>query len=168
MGRFLLLAILFAMAGACSHGAAARPPNIIFIVADDLGYGDLSCYGQKRFQTPNIDRLAREGMRFRQSYSGSTVCAPSRSALLTGLHTGHTPVRGNLEIQPEGQHPLPAGTLTLPKILKPAGYVSGLFGKWGLGFPGSEGEPLKQGFDRFFWLQLPAPRPSLPSVSPLG
>lgn len=127
-----------------------RPLNIIYILADDLGYGDLSCYGQRRFRTPHIDRLAAEGMLFRQHYSGSTVCAPSRSSLFTGLHTGHTPVRGNLEVQPEGQHPLPAATVTLPKILKTAGYVNGLFGKWGLGYPGSEGEPLKQGFDRFY------------------
>jgi arylsulfatase A len=130
--------------------ATPRPPNIIFILADDLGYGDLGCYGQKRFATPNIDRLAAEGLRFTQHYSGNTVCAPSRSALLTGQHTGHTPVRGNLEVRPEGQHPLPAATLTLPKVLKAAGYVSGVFGKWGLGFPGSEGEPLRQGFDRFY------------------
>ncbi len=150
MRRFPAVLFLFFAAALFAQPATPRPPNIIFILADDLGYGDLSCYGQKHFKTPHIDRLAAEGMRFRQHYSGSTVCAPSRSSLLTGLHTGHTPVRGNLEIQPEGQHPLPQNTLTLPKILKPAGYVSGLFGKWGLGFPGSEGEPLKQGFDRFF------------------
>jgi arylsulfatase A-like enzyme len=147
-----LLACFAAILGSVNLTAApaSRPPNLIFILADDLGYGDLSCYGQKRFKTPHIDRLAAEGLRFTQHYSGSTVCAPSRSALLTGLHTGHTPIRGNLEIKPEGQHPLPARTVTLPKILRTAGYVSGLFGKWGLGFPGSEGEPLRQGFDRFY------------------
>jgi arylsulfatase A-like enzyme len=139
---------LFAPASA-SAPAASRP-NIIFILADDLGYGDLSCYGQRRFATPNIDRLASGGMRFTQHYSGTTVCAPSRSALMTGLHTGHTPIRGNLEIQPEGQHPLPAGTFTLAKLLQQAGYATGVFGKWGLGFPGSEGAPRRQGFDRFF------------------
>jgi arylsulfatase A len=148
--RLLPLAFLLTAAASSAQPAAPRPPNIIYILADDLGYGDLSCYGQQRYKTPHIDRLAAEGMRFRQHYSGSTVCAPSRSSLLTGLHTGHTPVRGNLEVQPEGQHPLPAATLTLPKILKAGGYISGLFGKWGLGFPGSEGEPLQQGFDRFF------------------
>lgn len=144
--RFFLLSLLLALPGLLS----SRPPNIIFILADDLGYGDLSCYGQERFTTPHIDALAASGLRFRQHYSGATVCAPSRSALVTGLHTGHTPVRGNLEVYPEGQHPLPAGTLTLPALLARAGYVSGLFGKWGLGFPGSEGDPLKQGFDRFY------------------
>ncbi|GAB5559666.1 MAG: arylsulfatase [Synoicihabitans sp.] len=136
------------------HAAAAqresRPPNIIFILADDLGYGDLSCYGQEHFTTPHIDQLAQEGMRFTQHYSGSTVCAPSRSVLLTGLHTGHTPIRGNKEIQPEGQHPLPAHTDTFARRLQTAGYTTGVFGKWGLGYPSSEGEPLSQGFDRFY------------------
>jgi arylsulfatase A len=130
--------------------AAARPPNIIFILADDLGYGDISCYGQRRFQTPNIDRLAADGIRFTHHYAGSSVCAPSRSVLLTGLTTGHTPVRGNLEVQPEGQTPLPAGTVTLAKVLQSHGYATGVFGKWGLGFPGSEGVPSRQGFDRFY------------------
>lgn len=125
-------------------------PNIIFILADDLGYGDLSCYGQTHFSTPNIDRLAAEGMRFMQYYAGSTVCAPSRSALLTGLHTGHTFIRGNKEVQPEGQYPIPDSAYTLPELLKEAGYVTGAFGKWGLGFPGSEGDPANQGFDQFF------------------
>ncbi|TWU02041.1 arylsulfatase [Neorhodopirellula pilleata] len=126
------------------------PPNIIYVLADDLGYGDLSCLGQQHFKTPNIDALKAKGMFFSNHYSGSTVCAPSRSALLTGQHTGHTFVRGNKEIMPEGQHPMPAEVVMLPEILKEAGYVSGVFGKWGLGFPGSEGEPLKQGFDVFY------------------
>lgn len=125
-------------------------PNIIYILADDLGYGDLSCYGQKRFDTPNIDKLASQGMLFTQHYSGSTVCAPSRSALMTGMHTGHTVVRGNKEIQPEGQYPIPDGTYTMAEALKKAGYTTGAFGKWGLGFPGSEGDPTNQGFDTFF------------------
>lgn len=127
-----------------------RPPNVIYILADDLGYGDLSCYGQKKFSTPNIDRLAREGVRFTSFYSGSTVCAPSRSALLTGQHTGHTPVRGNAEVFPEGQEPMPAAAITIPEVLRGAGYVSGAIGKWGLGFVGTEGDPQAQGFDRFF------------------
>ncbi|WP_020567915.1 arylsulfatase [Neolewinella persica] len=132
-------------------GAAPLPgPNIIYILADDLGYGDLSCYGQQKFDTPNIDRLAAEGMLFTQHYSGATVCAPSRSALMTGQHTGHTFIRGNYEIRPEGQYPLPDETITLAETLKSAGYVTGAFGKWGLGFPGSEGDPTKQGFDTFF------------------
>ncbi len=125
-------------------------PNVIYILADDLGYGDLSCYGQKKFTTPNIDRLASQGMLFTQHYSGSTVCAPSRSALMTGMHTGHTVVRGNKEIQPEGQHPIPENTYTIAEALKKAGYTTGAFGKWGLGFPGSEGDPNNQGFDIFF------------------
>jgi arylsulfatase A len=125
-------------------------PNIVYIVADDLGYGDLGCYGQKDIRTPFLDRMAHQGMRFTQHYSGSTVCAPSRSCLMTGLHTGHTPIRGNKEIKPEGQHPLPAATVTLAEILKKVGYTTGAFGKWGLGYPGSEGDPLKQGFDTFY------------------
>ncbi|HET8737888.1 MAG TPA: arylsulfatase [Pricia sp.] len=125
-------------------------PNIIYILADDLGYGDLSCYGQQKFNTPNIDSLAAQGMLFTQHYSGSTVCAPSRSALMTGMHTGHTVVRGNKEIQPEGQYPIPDGTYTLAEVLKKAGYATGAFGKWGLGYPGSEGNPLNQGFDTFY------------------
>jgi len=127
-----------------------RAPNIIYILADDLGYGDLSCLGQKFFRTPNIDRLAAEGMLFTQHYSGSTVCAPSRSALMTGMHTGHTAIRGNKEINPEGQHPISSEIRTVAELLKDHGYATGAFGKWGLGYPGSEGDPIKQGFDRFY------------------
>lgn len=125
-------------------------PNIVYILADDLGYGDLSCYGQVRFTTPNIDQLAERGMRFTQHYSGSTVCAPSRSSLMTGQHTGHTYIRGNKEWQPEGQFPLEADAYTWAESLQDAGYVTGAFGKWGLGYPGSEGDPNNQGFDEFF------------------
>ncbi|SFZ89476.1 Arylsulfatase A [Flaviramulus basaltis] len=131
-------------------GINMKQPNIIYILADDLGYGDLSCYGQKKFKTPNIDRLASSGMLFTQHYSGSTVCAPSRSSLMTGMHTGHTAIRGNKEIKPEGQYPIPESTYTIAEMLKRKGYTTGAFGKWGLGFPGSEGEPLNQGFDTFF------------------
>lgn len=127
-----------------------KKPNIIYILADDLGYGDLSSYGQTLFTTPNIDKLASQGMMFTQHYSGSTVCAPSRSALLTGMHTGHTVVRGNKEIKPEGQYPIPDDTYTLAEALNKVGYTTGAFGKWGLGFPGSEGDPINQGFDTFF------------------
>jgi arylsulfatase A-like enzyme len=127
-----------------------RRPNIVFILADDLGYGDLGCYGQERIKTPNIDRMAAEGMRFTDHYAGSTVCAPSRCSLMTGLHTGHTYVRGNREIQPMGQLPLPEDTVTLPRVLKQAGYTTALIGKWGLGGPGSSGTPNNQGFDYFF------------------
>ncbi|GAB5553089.1 MAG: arylsulfatase [Saprospiraceae bacterium] len=129
---------------------AIGPPNIIYILADDLGYGDLSCYGQTLFSTPNIDQLAAAGMRFTQHYSGSTVCAPSRSALMTGQHTGHTFIRGNQEVRPEGQYPIPDNSYTLAEALKKSGYATGAFGKWGLGYPGSEGDPNNQGFDTFF------------------
>ncbi len=132
------------------NNGTSLKPNIIYILADDMGYGDLSCYGQEKYQTPNLDKLAANGMRFTQHYSGSTVCAPSRSSLLTGEHTGHTPIRGNLEVEPEGQHPLPASSVTLAELLKQGGYVTGAFGKWGLGFPGSEGDPNNQGFDVFY------------------
>jgi arylsulfatase A-like enzyme len=153
MIKFWLLTPLFVVAS-CTYkneGSLTKTkPNIIYILADDLGYGDLSCYGQQLFRTPNIDKLAAEGMLFTQHYSGATVCAPSRSALMTGLHTGHTPIRGNKEIKPEGQHPIPDSLMTLPKILQAEGYTTGGFGKWGLGFPGSEGEPNNQGFDYFY------------------
>jgi arylsulfatase A-like enzyme len=147
------------LAGCSSAFGASKPeqknpalqkPNIVFILADDLGYGDLSCYGQKRFKTPNLDRMAKEGMLFSQHYAGCTVCAPSRSSLMTGMTTGHTPIRGNKEWKPEGQWPLPAGAFTLAEMLKEVGYTSGCFGKWGLGYPGSEGDPNMQGFDEFF------------------
>ncbi|MFA5328503.1 MAG: arylsulfatase [Prolixibacteraceae bacterium] len=131
-------------------GAAQQKPNIVYILADDLGYGDLSCYGQKKFGTPNIDNLARQGMLFTQHYAGCPVCAPSRSSLMTGLTTGHTPIRGNKSVKPEGQWPLPAKSLTVAELLKQAGYVTGAFGKWGLGPVGSEGDPNKQGFDDFY------------------
>lgn len=127
-----------------------QKPNIVYILADDLGYGDLSCYGQKLFSTPNIDKLAENGLKFTQHYSGSTVCAPSRSSLMTGQHTGNTFIRGNKEWQPEGQYPLKAEAYTLAEALQDAGYVTGAFGKWGLGYPGSEGDPNNQGFDEFF------------------
>jgi arylsulfatase A len=125
-------------------------PNIIYLIADDLGYGDLSCYGQTKFKTPNIDRLAEEGIKFTQHCAGSTVCAPSRSVLMTGMHTGHTPIRGNKRVQPEGQVPLPKEYTTVAQVLKNAGYVTGAFGKWGLGFLENEGSPLKHGFDKFY------------------
>jgi arylsulfatase A len=127
-----------------------KPPNIILIVADDLGYGDVGCYGQRKITTPNIDKLAATGMRFTQFYAGTTVCAPSRASLMTGMHTGHTPIRGNRGFKPEGQFPLPDSSLTIAEVLKKGGYTTAAFGKWGMGFPGSTGEPLKQGIDRFY------------------
>ncbi len=133
--------------------AAPAKPNVLFIIADDLGYGDLSCYGQKKFHTPQIDRLAQEGLKFTQHYSGHNVCAPSRCVLLSGKHPGHGYIRenrGGMGPEGEGQEPVPAGELALPLGLKKAGYVLGAFGKWGLGGIGSTGDPLKQGFDHFF------------------
>ncbi len=125
-------------------------PNIIFILADDLGYADISCLGQTRFSTPNIDKLASQGMLFTQHYSGSSVSAPSRSCLITGQHTGHTTIRGNKELPVEGQHPLPKETYTIFKMLKDNGYKTSVFGKWGLGAPQTEGAPENQCVDEFF------------------
>jgi arylsulfatase A len=125
-------------------------PNIIFILADDLGYGDVGFQGQKKFRTPNIDKLAAQGLVFTNHYSGCTVSAPSRCSLFTGFHTGHAWIRGNKEHKPEGQEPLPDSVLTVAELLKSAGYMTGAFGKWGLGYPGSEGDPLNQGFNEFF------------------
>jgi arylsulfatase A-like enzyme len=130
--------------------AAPRKPNIIFFLADDLGYGDLGCFGQRKMRTPNLDRLAAEGLRFTQHYAGNAVCAPSRCVFMTGKHPGHAWVRDNRELKPEGQTPLPAGTVTLARLLQQQGYATAAMGKWGLGGPGSEGDPLKQGFDRFY------------------
>lgn len=130
--------------------AQQRKPNIILILADDLGLGDLGVYGQQKIKTPHLDGLAREGMQFTQFYAGTSVCAPSRSSLMTGQHTGHTPIRGNKSTKPEGQWPLPGGIETIPSLLKKAGYVTGDFGKWGLGFVGTSGDPNKQGFDEFY------------------
>ena len=136
-----------------SKAATAKRSNIIFILADDLGYGDLGCYGQDKIRTPNLDRMAAEGMRFTQHYAGSTVCAPSRCALMTGLHCGHAYVRGNYlldHVKFEGDLPIPPHTVTVAKILKTRGYTTGIVGKWGLGGPGTTGAPNKQGFDYFF------------------
>lgn len=133
-----------AAGSAAQAPASGKRPNIIYIMADDLGYGDVGCYGQQRIKTPNIDRLAKEGRRFTQFYAGDTVCAPSRCVLMTGLHTGHSYIRGNgrVNLRPED--------VTIPEVLKPAGYRSGLIGKWGLGHEGSTGVPTKQGFDYFY------------------
>jgi arylsulfatase A-like enzyme len=143
-----------------------KTPNVILILADDLGYGDLGCYGQKIIETINIDALANTGILFTQHYAGSAVSAPSRSVLLTGLHTGHTPIRGNDEMpkrgnvwshqamlenpELEGQYPMPANTFTLGKLAQEAGYTTAMIGKWGLGHPGSESTPNKMGFDFFY------------------
>lgn len=146
----VLILLLLSCQKQTKQNTTAVKPNIVFILADDLGYGDLSCNGQKNFSTPNLDKMAAGGMLFTQHYSGATVCAPSRSALMTGQHTGHTPIRGNKEWKPEGQWPLKADALTIAEMLKQAGYTTGAFGKWGLGYPGSEGDPNNQGFDKFY------------------
>lgn len=130
--------------------AQKSKPNIIIILADDLGYGDVGFNGQQLIKTPHIDQLAKEGTRFTQFYAGNTVCAPSRSALMTGKHTGHTYIRGNKAAQPEGQHPIPDSVLTIAEVLKSVGYKTAALGKWGLGPVGSEGDPIKQGFDYFY------------------
>ena len=143
-----------------------KQPNIIYILADDLGYAELGSFGQTKIETPNIDRLAEKGMRFLQHYSGSPVSAPTRCITLTGLHSGHSYIRGNDEMRErgdvwdhaamlanpylEGQRPLPAGTVTYSLLLQQAGYTTGCVGKWGLGYPGSEGAPNRMGFDFFF------------------
>jgi arylsulfatase len=148
------------------HSTPSRKPNIVYILADDLGYGDLGCYGQRKIETPNIDRLRSTGMRFTSHYSGSPVCAPSRCVLLTGKHSGHAYIRGNDEWSErgkvwdfqamiddpklEGQRPLPADTQTIGSLLQSGGYQTACVGKWGLGAPGTEGTPNRQGFNLFF------------------
>jgi len=161
-GIFLIAGIL-SLNSCRSSLEVDQKPNIIFILADDLGYGDLGCYGQERIETPHLDRLAAEGMRFTQHYSGSPVCAPSRCVLLTGKHSGHAYIRGNHEWGErgdvwdyrtmiadstlEGQKPLPAGTPTIASLLQAQGYRTGMVGKWGLGAPHTESIPTRLGFD---------------------
>jgi arylsulfatase A-like enzyme len=154
-GRFCVVAVLalcivqfvwprLANAGGDAVASSPARPNVVFILADDLGYGDLGCYGQTKIRTPNIDRLARDGMRFTDFYAGSTVCAPSRCCLMTGLHTGHAQIRGNATV------PLAADTTTVARLMKQADYPTAMIGKWGLGEHGSTGIPNRQGFDEFF------------------
>ncbi len=140
----LVLGIMLLVSVQTAFSQESSRPNIIFIMADDLGYGDLGCYGQNVIQTPNLDRMAAEGMKFTQFYAGSTVCAPSRCVLMTGLHTGHCYIRGN------GKTNLRPEDVTVAEPLKDVGYATGLAGKWGLGHEGSTGIPTRQGFDSFF------------------
>ncbi len=150
MQRVIPIVVLFCFGCFQSVMAAeAKRPNIIFIMADDLGYADLGCYGQTEILTPHVDRLAAEGRRFSQCYSGCTVCAPARSCLMTGQHTGHTTVRGNFG-KSGGRVPLRDEDVTVAEVLKEAGYATGMTGKWGLGEPGTSGEPNRQGFDEWF------------------
>lgn len=154
MNKGLLLPGLAAGMGFCGSACDAKTveklPNVVFIIADDLGYADISCYGQQKFRTPNIDRLAEQGLLFTQCYSGTTVSAPSRACLLSGLHSGHAPIRGNMEVEPEGQMALPQHMESIFQVFKRAGYITGAFGKWGLGAPGTVGDPNQQGVDEFF------------------
>ncbi len=150
-----LLAALVTAAPSCAKPTLPERPNIIFVLADDLAQGDLGCYGQKLIQTPHLDRLAAEGTRYTQCYAGASVCAPSRSSLMTGLDMGHCPVRGNYEIKlgsafGAGQLPLPASTVTVAQLLQQAGYATACMGKWGMGQFDTSGSPHKKGFDHFF------------------
>jgi arylsulfatase A-like enzyme len=147
----LCIAVLsFFQVGELHAAEKAAKPNIIFIMADDLGYGELGCYGQEKIKTPNLDRMAREGVRFTRFYAGCTVCAPSRCALMTGQDTGHCTVRGNAGKETNHPQMLRAGDVTVAEVLQQAGYATALIGKWGLGMPGDEGHPNRQGFDYFF------------------
>ncbi|GHT10790.1 N-acetylgalactosamine-6-sulfatase [Planctomycetales bacterium] len=152
--RIILLALGFSVHSAfpvtAQNNDHPKKPNIIFVLADDLGIGDVGCYGQTKIKTPVLDTLAREGVRFTQGYSGATVCAPSRSTLMTGLDTGHCPIRANRFLKPEGQKPLPADTYTVAKLLKANGYATMCAGKWGMGMFDTSGSPLKMGFDNFY------------------
>ncbi|MCC6782957.1 MAG: arylsulfatase [Planctomycetes bacterium] len=144
-------ALLGAARGQSGHDAAGeRPPNLVVMLADDLGWGELGCYGQRKIATPALDRLAAQGLRFTQGYCGAPVCAPSRAVLLTGRSSPYAEIRDNREVKPEGQHPLSDGAVTLAELVRDAGYATGAFGKWGLGAVGSSGDPNRQGFARFF------------------
>jgi arylsulfatase A len=149
-GSAVLLALSSCTCPFSKDNNSVDQPSIIYILADDMGYGDLGCYGQKQIKTPNIDQLASEGMLFTQHYAGSTVCAPSRGVLMTGRHTGNAYIRDNRGIPPMGQFPLADSIITVAEFLKNAGYATGSIGKWGLGGPGSEGDPARQGFDYFY------------------
>lgn len=149
MKPILLISLLFCLFTADTAKGQERP-NIIFILADDLGYGEIEPYGQKEIQTPSLSKFAKEGMVFTRHYAGTAVCAPSRCVLMTGLHTGHCQIRGNQQARPHGQVPLKAATLTVAEVLKKAGYTTGMIGKWGLGETGTEGDPNTQGFDFFY------------------
>jgi arylsulfatase A len=127
-----------------------RLPNLIFVLSDDIAQGDLGCYRQELIKTPRLDQMAREGTRFMQGYCGTSVCAPCRASFFTGLHSGHCPIRGNYEVPPEGQLPLPAKTVTIAEVAKSVGYATATFGKWGMGFFDSTGSPFKQGVDHVF------------------
>lgn len=141
---------MLAPVSAAAQTQQQKHPNIVFILADDLGIGDIEPYGQRIIRTPNLTRMSRCGLTFSQAYAGTAVSAPSRASLLTGYHTGHTFIRGNIRHDPEGQVAMPEGTYTIASMLHDAGYATGCFGKWGLGYPGSVSQPTRVGFDEFF------------------
>ncbi len=147
--RLTLLAVLVGVTAACP-AEPAKKPNVIFVLSDDLAQGDVGCYGQKLIKTPRLDAMAKEGVRFTQAYCGTSVCAPSRTSLMIGKHMGHSPIRANREVQPEGQKPLPEGTYTVARLFKDNGYATACVGKWGMGLFDTTGSPLKVGFDHFF------------------
>lgn len=158
MRHFIFLVAIFLSLQAHSQKAKTAPlrPNIIYIYADDMGYGELGCYGQQKIKTPHIDKMAKEGLRFTQHYTGAPVCAPARCMLMTGRHSGHSYIRGNYELggfedfNEGGQMPLPENTYTIARMMKDAGYVTGAIGKWGLGMADNTGDPNQQGFDYFY------------------
>ena len=166
----LAISLLLLAAWPWSALAAAPKPNIVFILADDLGYGDLGCYGQTKIRTPNLDRLAAEGMRFTNFYAGCSVCAPSRCTLLTGKHLGHATVRDNLQRGPglEGQHPMEPGTVTVAQLLKKAGYATAIVGKWGLGMPERSQQPAGFRLRSPLWISLPGDGPHVLPTVPLA
>ena len=143
--------LFLASAGAAAQGTGGtEKPNVIYLLCDDMGYSDIEAYGQQMISTPNLTRMVNEGMSFTQFYASTAVSAPSRASLMTGQHTGHTKIRGNKEIQPEGQEPLDPNVETLGMLFQQNGYATGCFGKWGMGYPGSGGEPNDMGFDEFY------------------
>ncbi|MCG8652546.1 MAG: arylsulfatase [Pirellulales bacterium] len=146
----VVIMLLGCLTDATVEAQHAERPNIVFILADDLGYRELGSFGQQLIRTPHLDALARQGMRLTQHYSGNAVCAPSRCVLMTGKHPGHAHVRNNKSTPPEGQQPIPDSEVTLAEVMQQHGYQTGVFGKWGLGGPDSSGRPLNQGVDRFF------------------
>jgi len=151
MREFVIaVAVVFAATGSATAADPPAKPNVIFVLSDDLAQGDVGCYGQKLIKTPALDAMAKEGTRFTQAYCGTSVCAPSRTSLMIGKHMGHSPIRANREVQPEGQKPLPAGTYTVAKLLKDNGYATACVGKWGMGMFDTTGSPLKMGLDHFF------------------
>lgn len=152
MVRWITLLCVLASAAAPSVllAAESKRPNIILIFCNDLGYGDIGPFGQQKIKTPHLDQMAREGTKFTSAYCGTSVCAPSRCALMLGQHMGHAPIRANREVKPEGQMPLPKGSVTIAQVLKDAGYSTACVGKWGLGFPGSGSEAHNMGFDYFY------------------